>query len=85
MSDHNWNFLADLNEAAWGIIANAWEGDWSKAPAEWREAAERWRDAYHETLPRGRQPWLRGILVAALLIAAGLAVAGVILNGGVWR
>lgn len=31
-------------EAAWGIIANAWGGDWTQAPADWREAAERWRD-----------------------------------------
>ena len=45
-----WDFPADLPEAAWGLIANAWEGDWSKAPPEWREAAERWRDAYHLTL-----------------------------------
>ena len=29
---------------AWGLIANAWGGDWSQAPTAWREAAERWRD-----------------------------------------
>jgi hypothetical protein len=37
-------------EAAWGIIANAWGGDWLKASPEWREAAIRWRDAYHRHL-----------------------------------
>ena len=31
-------------EAAWGLIANAYDGDWTKAPQRWREAAERWRD-----------------------------------------
>lgn len=29
---------------AWTIIANAYEGDWSRAQDEWRQAAERWRD-----------------------------------------
>lgn len=33
-------------EVAWGIIANAHGGDWSKASPEWRQAAERWRDEY---------------------------------------
>ncbi len=37
-------------EAAWGIIANAWGGDWAKADHEWQAAALRWRDAYHELL-----------------------------------
>lgn len=37
-------------EAAWGIIANAWHGDWQQASPEWREAAENWRDAYHHVL-----------------------------------
>lgn len=41
----------ELLEAAWGIIANAWDGDWDRASVEWREAAERWRDGYHATLP----------------------------------
>lgn len=41
----------DELEAAWGIIANAYHGDWdSLAPKDWREAAERWRDRYHEIL-----------------------------------
>ena len=33
-------------EEAWGIIANAFGGDWSKATDEWRQAAERWRDEH---------------------------------------
>jgi hypothetical protein len=41
-------------EAAWGLIANANEGDWDKALPEWREAAVRWRAAYHRTLERPR-------------------------------
>lgn len=40
----------DLFEAAWGLIASAYEGDWSSAPAEWREAAERWRDTFYEVV-----------------------------------
>lgn len=36
----------NLLETAWGIIANAFGGDWSKAGPEWREAATRWRDQY---------------------------------------
>ena len=38
----------DLLEAAWGLIANASGGDWSKADPEWRDAARRWRDKYHK-------------------------------------
>lgn len=41
---------ANMLEAAWGIIANAFEGDWESAPENWRLAAEQWRDAYHRTL-----------------------------------
>ncbi len=41
---------SSLDEAAWGLIANAWGGDWTLASDEWRAAAERWRDAYHATL-----------------------------------
>jgi hypothetical protein len=39
---------------AWGLIANAFEGDWSKAPATWKVAAERWRDtACHRIATEG--------------------------------
>ena len=42
---------ADLLEAAWGIIANAYGGDWDNAQnKDWKPAAERWRDNYHEWL-----------------------------------
>ncbi len=37
-------------ELAWGLIANAYGGDWTLASPEWREAAERWRDNYHASL-----------------------------------
>lgn len=38
-------------ELAWGIIANAYGGDWSQASPEWRKAAERWRDeVWHPAL-----------------------------------
>jgi hypothetical protein len=36
----------DAIDEAWGIIANAYDGDWSKAPMMWKSAAERWRDKY---------------------------------------
>lgn len=38
-------------ELAWGLIANAYGGDWDSAPPEWKQAAERWRDAYYNRLP----------------------------------
>lgn len=40
----------DLLDQAWGIIANAFEGDWDKAPLEWKILAERWRNRYLEEL-----------------------------------
>lgn len=33
-------------ELAWGIIANAYGGNWNDAPTEWRAAAEWWREEY---------------------------------------
>ncbi len=49
----------DLLEAAWGLIANAYGGDWDQAAeaSGWKQAAERWRDDYHRTLP----PTARGV------------------------
>jgi len=39
-------------EIAWGIIANAYGGNWDLATEEWREAAIRWRDEHwHPRLP----------------------------------
>ena len=45
---------AELLESAWGIIANAYGGDWDLASptSGWKEAAERWRDRYH-VIPDG--------------------------------
>lgn len=39
--------LEDLLESAWGLIANANEGNWDKAIPEWKAAAEKWRDEWH--------------------------------------
>lgn len=36
---------------AWGLIANAHGGDWSKASEKWRAAATRWRDAWMSSRP----------------------------------
>ncbi len=38
--------MDDLTKAAWGLIANAYGGDWTQATPEWRDAAGRWRDEY---------------------------------------
>lgn len=40
----------DLLELAWGLIANASDGDWSRESLNWRETAEKWRDLYHQRL-----------------------------------
>jgi hypothetical protein len=40
----------DLLETAWGIIANASEGDWDQESDDWQGAAVRWRDHYYELL-----------------------------------
>jgi len=40
-------------EAAWGLIANSWGGEWNKASDEWYAAAVRWRDRYHQLPPAG--------------------------------
>ena len=36
----------ELLEIAWGVIANAGEGNWSKESEDWQGAAIRWRDDY---------------------------------------
>jgi hypothetical protein len=41
----------ELNELAWGLIANASGGDWERESEQWRRAAARWRDRWHKTLP----------------------------------
>jgi hypothetical protein len=40
-----------LLDLAWGIIANAGDGDWDKESKEWVEAAEKWRDLYLANRP----------------------------------
>ena len=42
--------MEELLELAWGIIANANEGNWDKATPEWKKAAEKWRDDYHKLI-----------------------------------
>lgn len=34
--------LVDLVEFAWGIIANAGYGDWTKESQDWQWAADKW-------------------------------------------
>jgi len=37
-------------ELAWGIIANAYGGDWNLASGDWVDAATRWRDKYLDAI-----------------------------------
>ncbi len=45
--------LRKSEELAWGLIANAYGGNWDLASeaSGWEAAAIRWRDAYHATSP----------------------------------
>ncbi len=36
----------ELLELAWGLIANAFGGNWDKANNGWKPAAELWRDRW---------------------------------------
>ena len=47
--------LLHLAEAAWGVIANAGNGDWTRETEEWRAAAATWREMYHEQLDSAMQ------------------------------
>lgn len=38
--------MSNAVEEAWGIIANAGDGDWTTQTEEWQGAAEKWRDSY---------------------------------------
>jgi hypothetical protein len=40
---------------AWGVIANASEGNWEREPQEWQDAAHQWRDDWHAYL-EGKPP-----------------------------
>ena len=42
----------DLLMGAWGVIANAYGGDWNAADPGWKEAAEAWRDKWHGYIDR---------------------------------
>lgn len=39
--------LVNLLDGAWGIIANASDGNWNDATSDWQNAARAWRDEYH--------------------------------------
>jgi len=38
--------MLDDMDTAWGLIANAFGGDWDRAGNDWRQAAGRFRDRY---------------------------------------
>src|SRR5688572_2265632 len=40
----------EIMDLAWGVIANAGDGDWEGESAGWRKAAVRWREKYHAML-----------------------------------
>jgi hypothetical protein len=42
--------LLELSMDAWGLIANAYGGNWQNAPREWQVAAARWREGFHGML-----------------------------------
>jgi len=42
--------LLDHLELAWGIIANANNGNWEELPKDWVNAAENWRDKYYKDI-----------------------------------
>ncbi len=42
----------DVYERAWGIIANANQGDWSTASPEWLEAARKFEQDYYAAIKR---------------------------------
>lgn len=44
----------ELLELAWGLLANAGDGDWTKETAQWQEAAARWRERYFQASPRSQ-------------------------------
>ena len=48
-------------DMAWGLIANAYGGNWELASDEWRKAAERWRDENLKSPPLMTQKKLRSV------------------------
>ena len=45
----------ELLELAWGLIANANEGDWVLTDAKWHAAAIDWRENWHRLLTEDNQ------------------------------
>lgn len=39
---------SELEESAWGIIANAGRGNWDNESPDWKLAAKKWRDKYYK-------------------------------------
>jgi hypothetical protein len=48
--------IIDAVELAWGLIANAGEGNWEKENSDWVKAARRWRDEQLNPIMDGRIP-----------------------------
>jgi hypothetical protein len=44
-------------ELAWGLIANAYGGNWDLAATEWRDAARRWRNRFMIAAEGSSDPW----------------------------
>ena len=44
--------LLDLLDSAWGVIANAYGGEWDTAHPNWVKAAYLWRDSYTRILKK---------------------------------
>lgn len=50
--------LLDQLDWAWGVIANASNGDWQKESKTWQLAAAAWRGHYHKLLQKRHIPWV---------------------------
>lgn len=44
-----------LIDAAWGLIANAWDACAREGRTDWHDAAIAWRDRYHSWITRQRE------------------------------
>ena len=56
--------LWEAVELAWGLIANAGGGNWSKETPDWQEAAARWRDEHWHLLLEDEAPDPAQLIVA---------------------
>lgn len=63
----------DLLMFAWGLIANAGEGDWSRESEEWDVAAKKWHDQFHVRLDIARKQ--RGA-ITQLEVLSGTPLSG---------